>query len=1539
MVEGSTVPKVNLTEVLEVRGDGLTPSELLSVLASSCEYLISAKSGGTHGKLFLVDQMFLTRNGRVEIQLSSCGLSKKFVPPELQEQNEQFEEQPNLSEAQLVWCLGTSCLRVVRSGHSDVTLFSLLNLMTVGHVQSRPTLSKVWLMVRNQLGVDGLAKVPEVVSSLFKEVMGDLDELLADSFDDDIRFSSSRSSKLSIIPGPGAPEHFAHETSDHQQNLLVSEVTDRLRTEFSYLFDDEYTTINAVDIPSGFERKGSITPTQQSQHPPTQQQKPYEHSEDEGELTPRRPTPIPTSERGDLADAKERSATNAEECFAKALEEGPLRDGSVQNGHTGRQEQSVQSIEVEVHSPLESVHNASPQQPQPPKPTGRLYAKAAQTGKVPRAVAKKEPEIEVLSFGPEKRREDLFADSSDGAAAAIAPPVAGFSPGTRQKPQQESDKDSQKTESEEPREQFQRRNSLEPSRCSKKKESFGRRRALPGTKSSSLLPTVPEFLSPGAQPLIRLRAQSMKKKKMVTLHRSDPAVVYVRLLNGHIVEVNCRTDALVGSVFHTVAEHLNITEHMFFGLTLQQRFGENLFLEEDQRLEKWAPPGWKGGPGLRRSFGAGGTLSRPWDHSGGDGVEQFTLLLRFRYYPKKREFVKTATTAHQLYLQLRQDILNGTLRFLPKERAMEMAALALCAEARALPQGQEESFRLEDYLPMKFYEVEPSEAVQTQRQIAELHRRLAASFGYLEAEERFIARCQTESLYGAHFYRVHKIKPKRGHSVPSKPFLSDMRLIAVIPSGIGICREERTGTQRLLNSIHEWHTIRTLQFDRKRFLLGTIEENIAVDHVFYTDHHSKASYLVRFAASQHRFMLKMRQWQGTLNRMHLVQRQKDVGVEQRRRSDDVVSDQQIGGANDGLQTHVRNTSYPQMGIGQEFGAMSPPSEYSSDNNRLMFETEREYIEYFYGSEAQRVDVLMEKDPVHGLGLTLIDGDMNGIKTVFVKSLSPEGDGKRKGLLIGDCLLSVNGISLFNKSRHDAVDLVSSCGREVRLELLRFPSVSEVLAQGSPQNAFSSPEKETADQTDEKRGERPSSVGLRRRASNASVKAVRTQGTKEKEGVNDLRKGSTATNESKVSSVSGGTSHSTISSAQRRQRAVSDFGALYLPALKTDDILALGSTNAGRAIERPPRYRRHKTSAGFNESKNSADSDSDSGDSRSDIAKKVTDAARRGEYKPHLPPALSMYSFLGDEEDVDETNFMSKSASNVQPNADQRFHSPFGACFSIESRNNSKDSPGGQSPFASAVERFVRVENATDSISWNSAKLSAKDARRSKGNNNGNNLDWTNCLSDVERADSSSPSPSPSPRASSPSGRKHKKFTIRIARVSSADSLPFKVHSLPGKGLFVSEIDAAKMPESVTLRVKDRLVAVDGVSVIGYAWEHVVDKMVCAGRGRTELELTVERTVVEEVSEAEEQTLLVTLDKTQSGAIGLSLAKRMGFEGVFVRNIAPGSIAAREGTLRVGDRIWRVQGEHVVAGESPASVVKRLKDLSGQFSIEVLRRRE
>jgi C-terminal processing protease CtpA/Prc len=64
---------------------------------------------------------------------------------------------------------------------------------------------------------------------------------------------------------------------------------------------------------------------------------------------------------------------------------------------------------------------------------------------------------------------------------------------------------------------------------------------------------------------------------------------------------------------------------------------------------------------------------------------------------------------------------------------------------------------------------------------------------------------------------------------------------------------------------------------------------------------------------------------------------------------------------------------------------------------------------------------------------------------------------------------------------------------------------------------------------------------------------------------------------------------------------------------------------------------------------------------------------------------------------------------------------------------------------------------------------------------------------------------------------------------------------------------------------------------------------------------------------------------------------MGYEGVFVRNIAPESLAAQEGTLKVGDRIWSIQGHQLALDESPANVVRKLKDMNGQLEIQVKRK--
>lgn len=55
----------------------------------------------------------------------------------------------------------------------------------------------------------------------------------------------------------------------------------------------------------------------------------------------------------------------------------------------------------------------------------------------------------------------------------------------------------------------------------------------------------------------------------------------------------------------------------------------------------------------------------------------------------------------------------------------------------------------------------------------------------------------------------------------------------------------------------------------------------------------------------------------------------------------------------------------------------------------------DYIRDFYGLEAKKLNVVLEKRSDIGLGLTLVDGVINGIKGVYIKSVSEKGDAKKK----------------------------------------------------------------------------------------------------------------------------------------------------------------------------------------------------------------------------------------------------------------------------------------------------------------------------------------------------------------------------------------------------------------------------------------------------------------------------------------------------------------------------------------------------------------
>lgn len=166
--------------------------------------------------------------------------------------------------------------------------------------------------------------------------------------------------------------------------------------------------------------------------------------------------------------------------------------------------------------------------------------------------------------------------------------------------------------------------------------------------------------------------------------------------------------------------------------------GEYFFLEPEQRLEKFAPPGWR-------------LALRP--PPSGQPPVQFLLFLRFRFYPKKPEFVRTPATAHQLYLQLRQSVLEGQLQA-PRAQLLEAAALALQAEFGDKPQHVTSYFEPENYVPAAVLGwARPEELQQMRDALCRLH---AAQQGHsrAEAERAFVETCQSWPTYGAHFYQV-----------------------------------------------------------------------------------------------------------------------------------------------------------------------------------------------------------------------------------------------------------------------------------------------------------------------------------------------------------------------------------------------------------------------------------------------------------------------------------------------------------------------------------------------------------------------------------------------------------------------------------------------------------------------------------------------------------------------------------------------------------------------------------------------------------------
>lgn len=244
------------------------------------------------------------------------------------------------------------------------------------------------------------------------------------------------------------------------------------------------------------------------------------------------------------------------------------------------------------------------------------------------------------------------------------------------------------------------------------------------------------------------------------------------------------------------------------------------------------------------------------------------------------------------------------------------------------------------------------------------------------------------------------------------------------------------------------------------------------------------------------------------------------------------------------QSALIQSKIPDVGINEaSIDPVQQPSAYQQSTKRQGTEMTGEQIETLYGSDAVKLNVVLKKHPTNGLGLTLVDGSVNGNKGVYVKSVASDGDGRRKGLQAGDCILKISGVSLFNKSRHDAVDLVKQCEDEVKLEVLRFHSVSAVLGERAGLSLSEATNIEETTSSSERRNSKDSNV-----ESKKSFPAPKFPGDDSNVALMDR---------SKTPPPQRKTQSSSAVMIQKRQRAVSDFGAVgdTLPKMTSDYLLA------------------------------------------------------------------------------------------------------------------------------------------------------------------------------------------------------------------------------------------------------------------------------------------------------------------------------------------------------------------------------------------------
>uniref|UniRef100_A0A0N5CA15 FERM domain-containing protein n=1 Tax=Strongyloides papillosus TaxID=174720 RepID=A0A0N5CA15_STREA len=1567
--------KVSLSELIEVRGAGLEVEELLDITLVASEYLVKKRPlPNCKAQLFGVDEFNILKDGNIEISFIPANQADDgIIPPEIKDSNNPGKVVGSNTDAAFVWCLGTLLMNSGAADCKDPNLFSLLNLLTVTDVGTRPSLKKLSQMVKNRMERGRNSK--QNLQELYSEIMGDDDELnemssvgdISDrdlfsdediderdhdeddesdshlfDYTEDIKNSKSNKKpevhknnieKVEISNSPFNDNFFESRNSPKQnvKNFKLKGLEKTVIDPFDFVDKDKQNDHNMHTL-SGRDPFGDIEKDLSesiiNSNEKSSSETNYGFSRclsDDDDIVQANvpfetPSPVssPLSTTDDLGYESPKSNTDSQNKNDKIKLDTETTNPSLTSYDKNTSSNDSRDFKIEQHNDKE-IKPIVPQRTLPPKSNSFFDNNNVEEKENDNVRSKcndstspfKTQSIEVPPVSARTRSIDYYKSQHVDAEVVVKKPeLTSKNPFENEKiisgtvtskklskyieddnkineeesiddmfakaRQQQKSGSSNTTPSTFLHQQnghignveendivgtLRRRNSMALASIRKHNQKFNTMGYGSMRKKLNKTAAVPEFIEKNSLPHIHLNAQLAKKKKILTLYRVENTDVRVKLLNGQYIDVKCKSDVKCDEIFNLVVSHCNIHEYHFFGLAIQKD-NEFYFLDPKKKIEKYAPAGWKNEKKA---------MTR----------QPYILHMRFMRYPPLLSYVKTDVTMHELYLQLRNDILTEKLQA-NETIVFQLASLALQAEFSDKPDVSVSSptdyFLLDHYLPKQYFAYEDNKRIALM--LSEMHEQLKGMKCH-EAEIRFIKICQTLPEYGSHFYRIFKSKPtpEMLANTPTRNVDAGLsHFIAIMLNGI--CIYEISNNKKNMVQEFLWKDTNTLQFDRKRFVIVKSNNFGAQHFVFYTDHYTKSSYFVRFAAVQHKFIIRVRQWQSTLNRkteenpgengvdvsvpkeddiiattigthnksnhqevfnnnkfktqqtlLHEIPEHQNFKDNGSKHSSEVLSNHKSIWENENNDNRKVEESIPTYNLTDGI-----KNNYHSNGEKISRTPSENHPDYLHENKGQELSINLEKDPRAGLGLTLVDGKWNGVKGIFVKAVTLGGAGEKAGVCVGDKLVSVNGISLFGKDRHDAVTYVKESNIYVTLGVIRYDNLASrhgkgITTLGRPQRKDSNLDSLSL------------SSNVIRNTTNISNDPV------------VLKDGITPPTKKK---------QTTLPVFHKRTRAVSDFGAKSdtLPMFNTEDII----NELQKNTKNPSRIDLHMDS-----------SDEEFG---------------AGEYQV---PATSMYKYHDSDNDDDEENL---------DKFHNHHHNHTNGLYNKHKKSNHIDNDlfDTKSWSSNNVPRTAVRSLDIPSINENEEDDNEEVCNINLGN--------THINYQEER------------------GNENIKELIIIIKRSPTGSLGLKI-ATGIEGAYIKQVNAEPALSS-GIQANDKLISINNVYVQGMTHSDIIGLLRDGGEN-------VAIKILRDLTENEEEEIItVNLIKRDTVPLGLSLSKKTDSEGSFIRHIAEGSTAFLEKSLKIGDRIWQVN-DIFVGNETPNNVVTLLKTSNDDLKITVKRK--